>query len=127
MPQSMEFNEWKEAAIEVVLEKQIFKSSYRNCSIKKVFLQISRNSLQKICARMKLQDSVWNFVKKRFWQRNFPVSFAKFFRTSFLQKTFGRMLLDILQNIFSTEYQIFKKCHWRSPFLVKLQAYSLQL
>ena len=41
----MEFNECKEAAIEGVLEKQIFKSSYQKCSIKKVLLQISQNPL----------------------------------------------------------------------------------
>ena len=31
----MEFNKWKEAAIEGVLEKQIFKSSYGKCSMKR--------------------------------------------------------------------------------------------
>ena len=43
--QSMEFRKWTEVAIEEgVLQKQIFRSSYRRCSIKNVFLQILQNS-----------------------------------------------------------------------------------
>ena len=34
-----------------------------------------------------------NFLKKRLWHRFFPVNFAKFLRTSFLQDTSGRLLL----------------------------------
>ena len=129
----MEFNEWKEAAIEGVLEKQIFKSSYRKYSIKKVFLQISHNSLQKSVPDWSCRCQYRTLLKKRHWQRDFPLNFAKFLRTSFLQNTFGQLLLDILQNICSTEYQpdymikIFKKCQWGSPFLAKLLACNLQL
>ena len=32
-------------------------------------------------------------LKKRLWQRCFPVNFAKFLRTPFLQNTSGRLLL----------------------------------
>ena len=56
----MEFNEWAEAAIEEsVPQKQIFRSSYRNCFIKIGVL----TNLH--CARVKLQTSAWNFVKKK--------------------------------------------------------------
>ena len=99
MPQSMEFNEWKEAAIEVVLEKQIFKSSYWNCSVKKVFLQISQNSLQKICARM-TQDSVWNFVKKEILTEEFSCEFC-----------------EIFQNIFFTEHLWTNASRYSSKYL----------
>ena len=34
-----------------------------------------------------------NFIRKRLWHRYFPVNFAKFLRTHFLQKTSGRLLL----------------------------------
>ena len=34
-----------------------------------------------------------NFIKKRLWHRCFPVNFAKFFRTLFLQNT-GRLFLE---------------------------------
>ena len=33
-------------------------------------------------------------LKKRFWHRCFPVNFAKFLRTEFLQNTSWRLLLD---------------------------------
>ena len=34
-------------------------------------------------------------LKKRLWHRCFPVNFAKFLRTSFLQNTSGRLLLAV--------------------------------
>ena len=34
-------------------------------------------------------------LKKRLWERCFPVNFAKFLRTPFLQNTSGRLLLKI--------------------------------
>ena len=48
-----------------------FRNSHQRCSIKKVFLKISQNSQENRC---------------------FPVNFAKFLRTSFLQNTTGRLL-----------------------------------
>ena len=33
-------------------------------------------------------------LKKSLWHRCFPVNFAKFLRISFLQSTFGRLLLE---------------------------------
>ena len=33
--------------------------------------------------------------KKKLWHRCFPVNFAKFLRTPFLQNTSGRLLLDL--------------------------------
>ena len=33
-------------------------------------------------------------LKKRLWRRYFPVNFAKFLKTPFLQNTFGRLLLQ---------------------------------
>ena len=53
----MEFNEWKEAAIEGVLEKT-------DVFYKKGVLANFAKFTAKICARLKLQASVWNFVKK---------------------------------------------------------------
>ena len=37
-------------------------------------------------------------LKKRLWYRCFPVNFAKFLRTLFLQSTSGRLLLPQLEN-----------------------------
>ena len=41
----------------------------------------------------KIQRSLF-LVKKRLWHRFFPVNFARFLRTPFLQNTSGRLLLE---------------------------------
>ena len=50
---------------------------------KKMFLEISQNSQENSCAR------VYFLLKMRLWHRCFPVNFAKFLRTFFLQNTSG--------------------------------------
>ena len=76
----------------------MLRSSHQRCSAKKVFLEISRNSQEKSCARIsfliKLQAAPATLLKKRLWHNCFPVNSAKFLRTSFLQNTRGRLLLD---------------------------------
>ena len=52
------------------------RSSHRRCSTKKVFL-----------------EKATTLLKKSLWLRCFPVNFAKFLRTPFLQNTYGRLLL----------------------------------
>ena len=52
------------------------RSSVKRCSVKKVFLQFSKNS----------QPQAWNFIKKRLWRRCFPVNFTKFLRTPFFSE-----------------------------------------
>ena len=69
----------------------------QRCYIKKVFLKIPQNSLEKTCVRVsfviKLQASGLRpvtLLKKVPWHRCFPVNFAKFLRTPFLNpKTAG--------------------------------------
>ena len=56
---------------------------------KKVLFEISQNSQENTFARS-------SFLKKKLWHRCFPVNFAKFLRTPFLQKTSGRLLLFFL-------------------------------
>ena len=69
----------------------------QRCSVKKVFLEISRNSQENTCVRVsfsiKLQAEVCNFIKKRLWYRCFPVKFVKFPRTPFLKEHFRWLLL----------------------------------
>ena len=76
------------------------RSSHRRCSVKKVYLEISQNSLESTCARVsfliKLQSSAsfliklqasasaCNFIKKETLAQVFIVNFAKFLRKSFL-------------------------------------------
>ena len=62
----------------------------RMCSVKKLFLKISQNSLTNTCARVsfltKLQNSgrPVTLLKKRLLHRCFPFNFAKYQRTPFL-------------------------------------------
>ena len=41
----------------------------------------------------KIKPEACNFIKKRPWHRYFPVNFAKFLRTPFLQNTSGQLFL----------------------------------
>ena len=59
----------------------------RKWSVKKVFWKIWQNSQENTCARasclIKLQVyGLQLCLKKRLWQRYFPVNFTKFFRTA---------------------------------------------
>ena len=67
---------------------------------KKVFLEISENSQVNTCARVSFlikfrRHASVSLLKKRLWNRCFPVNFAKFSRTPFLQKTSERLLLMV--------------------------------
>ena len=61
----------------------------QRCFVNKVFLEISQNSQENTCVRVslliKLQAS--NFIKKETLAQVFPVKFAEFLRTPFLQNT----------------------------------------
>ena len=78
--------------------------------MKKGVLEISQNSQEKTCTRVIFLNKVaclqackfikketlaqvCNFIKKETLQKCFPVNFAKFLRTPFLQKTSGGLLL----------------------------------
>ena len=63
-----------------------FKSSHRRCSVRRSVLR-----------NFSLQQSA-TLLKKRLWHRCFPVNFAKFPRTSFLQNTSGGLLLWVLRS-----------------------------
>ena len=61
--------------------------------------KISQNSQENTCARVffliKLQASAC-----KLWDRNFPVNFAKFLRTHFLQNTSGRLLFFVNSSVY---------------------------
>ena len=67
------------------------KRSHHRCSTKNMFLEISQNSQENTCATL---------FKKRLWRRCFPVNFAKFLRTPFLQNSSGRLLLNRTYSFF---------------------------
>ena len=62
---------------------------------KKVSLKISQNSQENTCARVSFLRSA-TLLKKRLWHRLFPVNFAKFLRTPFLQSASRRLPLKII-------------------------------
>ena len=76
----------------------LLQESHRRCSIRK---RVLRN-FAKFTGKHLCQSFFFNKVaglrpatllKKRLWHRYFPVNFAKFLRTPFLQNTSGRLLL----------------------------------
>ena len=85
----------------------VIRPSHQRCSCeKKVFLKISQNSKKNTCASL-LFNKVANLrtatlLKRRLWQKCFPVNFAKFFSIPFLQNTSVRLLLRYAK--FALEY-----------------------
>ena len=70
------------------LHQQLLEVVAQRYSVKKVFLEMSKNSQENTCARV-------SFLIIRLWHRCFPVIFAKFLRAPFLQNTSGRLLLPM--------------------------------
>ena len=82
-----------------VMAPSINRSSHRRCSVRKVVLR----NFAKFTGKYMYHSLSFNkvsgprpatLIKKRLWHRCFPVNFAKFFRTTFLQNTSGRLLLN---------------------------------
>ena len=74
------------------------KAVARRCSVKKVFLKISIKSQEN-------RPPAHNFIRKKLWNRYFPVNLAKFLRTSFLQYTSGGLVLySKWMRSFTTKY-----------------------
>ena len=77
------------------------KAVAQMCHFKKEFLEISQNSQENICARVSflIKSQVWptTLLKIRLWHKCFPVNFAKFLRTRFLQNT-GGLACSFIEN-----------------------------
>ena len=72
-----------------------------------MFLEISQNSQENTCARVSFFNKVAGpatLLKHRLWQWCFPVNFAKFLWTPFLQNTSGRLLLKHIS------WAIYQRC-----------------
>ena len=68
-------------------------------SVKKVFLEISQNSQENTCARVSFLIKFLrpaNLLKKRLWDRCFPMNFAKFLRTPFFTEHLWWLLLNLV-------------------------------
>ena len=75
---SLRFNESSHYSSRIICFSK--RNNHRRCSMKKGVL---RN----------FNRPAATLLKKRLWHRCFPVNFARFLRTPFLQKTSGRQLL----------------------------------
>ena len=84
------------------------RSNHQRCSIKKSVLK----NFVKLTGKHLCQSLLFNKVagwrpatllKKRLWNRCFPVKFSKFLRTPFLQNNSRRLLLLLTNNFLSYE------------------------
>ena len=74
-----------------------------------MFLKLSQNSHKNTCTRV---DFLINLLKNRLWHRCFPLNFAKFLRTSFLQNTSGWLLLKLQTGNFKKKRLAHKFSSW---------------
>ena len=78
------------------------EAAVRGVLYKKVVLKISqiqrktpvfaKSTGKHLCQSLFFNEETCNSIKKRLWHRCFPVNFAKFLRTIFLQNTSGRLI-----------------------------------
>ena len=76
---------------EVVIRR--LEAATRGVLKKKMFLENSENSQENTCGSLFLIRPA-TLLKKRLWRRCFLVNFTKFLRTTFLQNTSRRLLLE---------------------------------
>ena len=101
---------WQKQPPEVFYEKVVLKK----------FAKVTGKHMYQSVYFNKVAGSACNLIKKRFWQRCFPVNFAKFLRIPFLQNTSARLLLywtqlfclfsDQIMLLFST---LCRSSYWR--------------
>ena len=94
------------------------RSSHQGCPMKEVFLKISQNSQENTCARVSFLIKLLDLLKNRLWHSCFPVDFAKFLRTPFLENTFGLLLLEGERLSWNTYVR--SQCHWSQYFLISV-------
>ena len=83
------------------------EAANRAVLLKQVLSKMSQNSRKNTCARvsfLKKRLRPGTLLKKRLWYRCFPVKFAKFPRTSFLQSTSRRLLLDKIFSVIKNQF-----------------------
>ena len=91
------------------------RSIHRRCSVRKGVLgNFARFTGKHLCQSVFLNQVAGLrpaiSLKKRLWHRCFPMNFAKFLKTPFLQNTSGRLLLYSIENLSTKSYSVNK---WR--------------
>ena len=85
--------------MKIVSNSRICTRSHRRCSVKKdVLRNFAKFTGKHLCQSHFLNKvaGLETLLRKRLCRRCFPVNFAKFLRTPFLQSTSRRLLLDML-------------------------------
>ena len=87
----------------------------QRCSLKNVFLEISRNSRENTCARVFFNKVAGlrpaTLFKKRLWHRCFPVNFAKVLGAQFFTEKLRWLLLGGNQRL-SAKWYWHLLCKW---------------
>ena len=84
-----------------------------------MFLEIWQNSQENTCARVSI---IIKILIKRLWNRCFPVKFAKFLRTRFLQNTSGWLLLNIRRYFMYLSWRVRSLLEY---LFVKLRSFAI--
>ena len=94
--------------------------------LRKVRKFTGKHLCQSLCFNKVAGLGTATLLKKRLWHRCFPVNFAKFLRTPFLQNTSGRLLLLFMFCFFSILCQYYKdfQCYLLLLFTPKLRKYK---
>ena len=88
------------AIILYTLPYEVYRSSHQRCSIiTGVLRNFAKFTGKNLCPSLFFNKVAGlrpaTLLKNRLWHRCFPVNFAKFLRTTFLQNTSGRLLLSL--------------------------------
>ena len=82
---------------------RILRSGHRTCSVKKLFLKISKHSQENACVRVSFNKVSGlrpaTLLKNGFQHSCFPVNIAKFLRTPNLKNICERLLLNSIANV----------------------------
>ena len=91
----------------------ILEAATRDVIWENVFLEISQNSQENTCSRVSFNKVAGlrsaTLIKKRFWHRCFPVNFAEFLRTYFLQNTSAWLLSYLVTSLFDDFIKKFQR------------------
>ena len=101
--------------LEIVIDKCSQKQPLEAFCKKAVLRNFARFTGKHLCLRPAA------LLKKRLWHRCFPVNFAKFLRTSFLQNTSGRVLLCSVKKLSERLPKIYSKTHAIHFFCLKVE------
>ena len=104
---------WEEPfafSVEMAFARKKNRSSNQRCSFKNgVLRNFTKFAGKDLCQSLFFNKVVGlspaTLLNKRLWHKCFPVNFAKFLRTTFLQNTSGRLLLkkEVIENITCTK------------------------